>query len=447
MRPATAASVLVVADDLTGAADSAVGFAAAGLKTVVLLDPAEAGWSAEQWRWEVIAVDTDTRRTAPAVAEEAMIRVAGMGQRAENTLVYKKIDSTLRGNTGIEIRALLRALGLDLALVAPAFPATGRITRGGVQYEHGVSVRSAEHDIELPTTPDLVSLLSRSGLDARLVSTAVVRAGVHGLTEQLLDLSKAQTDAAQPGDTNRSCGTAAVVDAESDDDLRVIAKAGQRATEGGTRLLWVGTGGLAAHLPGALGLHGSDAGGAAAPPAVRGPVLTLVGSATERAHGQSDALRAHPAVQTVELDPETRPGRKETGGDPVAEAGLETAAALGVGQDVLLTFTGPVTEPTAEAARRAVRALARAAAYGMTSGRPAALVVTGGETARALFAQLEIRALQIVNTLLPGVAWGFLGDKPGTVLVTKAGSFGERSTLVDVLDALHGKTRQLRGVR
>lgn len=123
--------ILIIADDLSGAADCATGFAGAGHRTVVTLEAARTQAHDDA---DTIAVDTDTRRLSP---EEASARTAAAyaemsvsGQR-----LYKKIDSTLRGNWAAEV-ARLQALA-GMAIIAPAFPATGRTVREGRVYVHG----------------------------------------------------------------------------------------------------------------------------------------------------------------------------------------------------------------------------------------------------------------------------------------------------------------------
>ncbi|NWE50759.1 four-carbon acid sugar kinase family protein, partial [Pseudomonas gingeri] len=58
-------SMLIIADDLSGAADCAIGFVCAGLRTVVALNPAQVTGDAQ-----VIAVDTDSRRLPAGEAAE-----------------------------------------------------------------------------------------------------------------------------------------------------------------------------------------------------------------------------------------------------------------------------------------------------------------------------------------------------------------------------------------
>src|SRR3954463_919522 len=122
--------VAVIADDLTGAADTGIALALAGIPTFVAfgeqIPPADS---------RVVAFDTDSRALD---AGAAAARAGGVASRARERgvrTIYKKIDSTLRGNVGAENAAIFRALtgqGQPAVVVAcPAFPAMGRTTRDG----------------------------------------------------------------------------------------------------------------------------------------------------------------------------------------------------------------------------------------------------------------------------------------------------------------------------
>lgn len=102
----------VIADDLTGACDSAVQFAAVGLRTAVALDGDVDA--------DVVAYSTDSR--------DGPCRLPPI---EPGPIVFKKIDSTLRGNTRAEILAALDAYGFDTAVVNPAFPEMGRVVENG----------------------------------------------------------------------------------------------------------------------------------------------------------------------------------------------------------------------------------------------------------------------------------------------------------------------------
>jgi uncharacterized protein YgbK (DUF1537 family) len=122
----------MIADDLTGACDAGVQFAERGIATVVWLDPD--GTPPEPTGLLVLTTDSrdEPPETARAKVGEACRRLAAGGRE----LVFKKIDSTLRGNIAAEIESC----GFETAWVAPAFPALGRTVAGGWVYANGVRV-------------------------------------------------------------------------------------------------------------------------------------------------------------------------------------------------------------------------------------------------------------------------------------------------------------------
>jgi uncharacterized protein YgbK (DUF1537 family) len=118
---------LILADDLTGVADCAIAFTRCGRAAVV-------GWGEAPAPLEatVFAIDADSRRLAPAAARHRSLVEARL---APGMRLIKKIDSTLHGQPAAELRATIKALRdcsiSAMAIVAPAFPATGRTTEGG----------------------------------------------------------------------------------------------------------------------------------------------------------------------------------------------------------------------------------------------------------------------------------------------------------------------------
>src|SRR5262245_34515428 len=116
-----------VADDLSGALDAAGAFHRAGRRVKIVL-------SLEAWRGEadpeeVVAVTTETRNARPAEAAAAVARAIEHGRARGGRLVYKKIDSTLRGPVAAELGALAAAMPEARILFAPANPAVGRTVR------------------------------------------------------------------------------------------------------------------------------------------------------------------------------------------------------------------------------------------------------------------------------------------------------------------------------
>ena len=118
----------MIADDLTGACDSGVQFAQNGFKTVVLCG---SKWVADPDA-ELTVVSTDSRNDAPHAARQKVMDACRRMKRQGVQVIYKKIDSTLRGNEGTEIEAVLDSCGFAEADVAPAFPEMGRVVVGGL---------------------------------------------------------------------------------------------------------------------------------------------------------------------------------------------------------------------------------------------------------------------------------------------------------------------------
>jgi len=117
----------ILADDLTGALDTAAAFSGRGDVPVFLAPPLSAA--------PVQAVATGTRDVRPE-AMAATLQACLPWFTAPGYFAFKKIDSLLRGNSLAEVAWLLRHGGFDAAVFAPGFPVQGRFTRGG---QHWVS--------------------------------------------------------------------------------------------------------------------------------------------------------------------------------------------------------------------------------------------------------------------------------------------------------------------
>ena len=120
-------NVVIIADDLTGAADTGVQFCPFFEDTMLIsyqkLEQLLASRLSTGSR--ATAVYTDSRALAAGAARE---RVDAVGRRLaglQPLWIYKKIDSCMRGNVGSEVDALLDALGCEVSFIAPALPELG----------------------------------------------------------------------------------------------------------------------------------------------------------------------------------------------------------------------------------------------------------------------------------------------------------------------------------
>ena len=341
---------LLLADDLTGACDAAVHFALRGYRTVASVSLAERDLDAD-----VLAVSTDSRDFDREAIRELLSEAGRIWAGAPPRVLFKKIDSTLRGNAGMEIGAAMEAFGCDRAVITPAFPALGRIVRDGW--------------LCLPRDPDFQPIL-----------------GTDWLRSQGLD-----------------CGGRMVwADAATDRDLdRIVAD----FLKPGGRILWAGSGGLAAAVARALppGRHGRPAACTA-----RGPVLFCVGSDHKVTVAQEEALvRGRRAVRV--------PG--ESGGPE------QVIAALGRGEQVVLTI------PRGRVPAGRIAELIGAAPA-------AALLLTGGDTASLVCRAMGAGRIELIDQIVPGLPVGVLrgGELDGLPVATKSGGFGEVDALLKVAD-------------
>ena len=401
-----AAEMLIIADDLSGAADCGIACTLAGLTTVVVLGETDA-----PVRAEAVSVDADTRRLPAEAAAAETARIV-RARAHPGQIVFKKLDSTLRGNIGAEIAAALRARrateGELVAVVAPAFPATGRTTAGGHQLLHGVKLEHTDvwRREEIEGVAHLPAMLEAAGLRACTIHLETVRD-----PERL----RAALARQAPGHD------AIVCDAETDADLGAIATASVPLGRG---TIWVGSAGLAHHLPEAAGLRRPRRPNTLA--AVAGPILFVVGSMSQVSREQVGRLAAAPGVELVTVPP----ADLRAGGGPWRD---RLDAALATGRDVV-ALLGSETDVNLSEGLALCHALATLAAP--LAERIGALVSTGGETARAVLSSFGADALRLIGELEPGVPISCTADRRALPVITKAGAFGQPDTLLHCRAAL-----------
>ena len=391
---------LILADDLTGAADTAIAFARAGWAASV-------AWGGAAPEDAVLSLDADSRRltgTEAADRHAALLQAHAGGRGA----LFKKIDSTLRGQPAAELAGALRALRGQghraLAVVAPAFPALGRTTVAGCIRLDGQPLEASplwarEHSYP---TADLCAVLAGEGLRTRHAPLGLVR-DPHGALAGLL--AEALAD-----------GTDALVcDAALEADLDRIASAGRPVA---VELLWVGSAGLARALAGAVSAEFVAASRAA------GGILTVVGSLAEASRAGVALLADDPALLLLTVSPASlRYGPSSPDWRIQAAAAV---AALAAGRDVLVAIQA---DPGATPAVGALLAERLGLLLAPAAPLAGALVVTGGETARAVCDAFGIAGIRMLAEIEPGVPLGLAHATRALPIITKAGGFGDAGTL------------------
>ena len=174
-------TLLIIADDFTGALDTGVQFAAAGAVTRVVtnsscdlrrLDPSV----------QVLVMDAETRHLSSSAAYEIVYDITDRAVKLHIPYIYKKTDSALRGNIGSELAAALHASGVKSLSFFPSFPKMRRFTEKGILYIDGVPVeqsvfgRDPFEPVTCSYVPELIRRQTHTAVSVRSISDA--RAGL-----------------------------------------------------------------------------------------------------------------------------------------------------------------------------------------------------------------------------------------------------------------------------
>lgn len=395
----------MVADDLTGAADSGVQLARAGYRTAVVFRG-----ESPPGDLDAAVVDTDSRALPPEAARERVLEAGAVLREAG--IAYKKLDSTLRGPVAAELAAALAAGGRERAIVAPAFPAGGRTTRGGVQLLRGVPV----HETDLardPRTP-----VRESRIPALLAAGGLER----------ISLLKTP-ELADPAAVRRALSQAVwvVADAEAQEHLEALVRVVPEPEE----VLWAGSAGLALAL-GAV--YPGPGAGYTGVPRVRN-ALVVVGSLSDVSREQLRRLLEAPDVEPVPLDSRRASGSGQAAA--VEAARRRARGALAAGKSAALYSTDDSGDPAviSGALAEVVSGLSDEEVF-------EGLVLTGGDTAVQVVRRLGGRGILLADEIEAGVPAGTVIGPRARPVVTKAGAFGGPDTLRRALRILTGARKE-----
>jgi D-threonate/D-erythronate kinase len=417
--------IVIIADDLTGAADTGVQFCPFFDHTVLVSyrQLFRAGGGASPSLPGATAVYTNSRALDADTARRRTVSVARRLSQSGPLWLYKKVDSCLRGNPGAETEALMDELGYALSFIAPAFPAMGRTTVHGIHRVHGAPLHATELARD-PVAPVSESVLSR-------LIAAQCRYPVDHVD---LCLLQGDEGVLRAEIRRRARGGARhlVFDAATDAHLDRVARL---ALAMDSRVLAVGSAGLAA----AVGrcLPGGPKTTAGRPATCgEGGLLLVCGSTSRVTRLQVETLTgAYPYTELC-LDPGILAGRDQ-GKSRLAK--IDAARRiLSHGHLVITVEGGRGDGEQADAAgrQRAAESIAKAlgdlVAAILRAVRPGLLFLTGGDTADAVLTAVGVRRVEIIGEITAGVVEGKLsgGALEGLTVVTKAGAFGPKETLV-----------------
>jgi uncharacterized protein YgbK (DUF1537 family) len=360
--------ILVIADDLSGAAEIAAIAAERGLAAEVHreFDPSS--------RAEVIAIDTDTRQPSAKVAA-TKLRTLAAHPAFQRSHVFKKVDSVLRGHPHTEIATLLQVMNRQRAVLVPANPSRGRTIVRGEYLVEGLSLDKTAFasDEDFPRhSSSIESLLHLEGSLPLHVGRRLGPPLLDGIiVPDILSMPDVERAAGLTDDTTLAAGAADFFEAmldrwhEQPSGCRIPAKT----------------------------------------PSICKPALLVCGSRVAWPHRVTACEAAQIPIRLID-------GPKAGLGDH-GQHSLELVAGLiGIGDD---NHPDP---------GRALRNLGATAAQAIETCGVKTLLVEGGATATAIVTQLGWKRFIVQSAATPGV--GFLKpvEDPGApLLLIKPGSY------------------------
>jgi len=399
----------ILADDLTGANATASLLKREGLPshTHLFAQPPHGGAPASLREGGAHVLDLDTRElTGDEAAARLAVATGWLGDAPD--LIGLRIDSTLRGPIPASIDALLADIR-RLALIVPAFPASGRTTRGGIHYVYGVPLAETQvaYDPHCPVTASHVGewIGSRLRAASAMLDLDDVRRGHNSIAARLVQCMAA--------------GARAVFcDAETDRDIEEIARAALALQHShGVAILPVDPGPFTATMVRLM----------REPRRLSPLVFGIVGSVMDTSRQQMDFVEAGGYAFTIRYDGQTVPELLAA----FAQAPLAVKAMLLRTDSASLDADGRLHlyDMLADLFEHMVEQFPSLGGF----------VLSGGETAGRLLSGFGVRSLRMLGEVMPLVAISKIvdGRLGGRYLVTKGGTVGTISAITDALGRLY----------
>ncbi len=408
---------LIIADDLTGAADTGVHFLQSGQAVSVVVDPDIAGTPVSS---ETVVLNTNTRFASAAAAHETVVRGMARFQPYKPGVILKKVDSTLRGNIGSEIDAVMTTGDFKVACVAPAAPRNGRTVIDGICYVDGIPLNLTEiaRDPFNPVTEaDVRRIIEvQTSRKSGLLPVAMLKKTDAEILRYLASLLDEHVEII-------------VADAESIEDLRTVYRVFNQLSE---PVLFVGSAGL---FHATCMRNTGNSKDAVCSQVRTGKILFVVGSLMDTTSRQTERMVKDRDIPRMTLSV----------CDLVKDSGVEIERlihALHDGfsrSDALILQTASTLEYLEPGGDAVGSALGRIVAGLMRKRRIDGIVATGGDTAHNLLTAMGVGVCNLVDEVAPGIPVATIlhkGVSGSIVFVTKAGSFGNENALLHVLDYL-----------
>ncbi|MBS7657381.1 four-carbon acid sugar kinase family protein [Candidatus Bathyarchaeota archaeon] len=409
----------VIADDFTGACDVGVQFKKIGLETMILRDVKIFGKL--NTFFDVIVVNTETRKLDSKKAYDVIRCTIKDFRKHGIKLFYKKVDSTLRGNIGAELDAILDGQEFDCVVFAPSYPEQGRIVKNGQVFVKGVPLKETEFakDLINPIGESDVQKIIRLQSNRKIghINMSLISKGKAEFRNNLVELLKKGTEIV-------------VADAETEKDLAIIADVSRNFN-----VLLCGSAGLAKATAPFLSHERK--------------VLVVTGSVNTITLNQ--VIVAHEQLGIPILEPDLKEILKDdckltASANNLAERAItvldekgQLLMRLACSRQIVQKIVGDERAlglNQAQIVDKLLSILGFAVKEIIEIHKEIILVLIGGDTSNKVMQIIGAKGIKLDSEISPGIVAGRVigGKYEGTSIVTKAGGFGDEQTLVKVIE-------------
>ena len=405
---------IIIADNFTGANETAVKFMNGGHNSSVVLD--EESLPTIQKNYSTVALDTESFFDTPAIATKKLRKLAKyLIPWKDKSIFYKRINPNFKGNAAIEIKSFAEEIGFEYIVMTNTFSSDRRAIEEGVStFEpNGVVSHSKNREKQVATAEQSVEFLKKAGIENLFI-----------ITKEDIRSGKVANYIINKG---YFC-----CDAEDEIDIRAIVRA-ISAVVPARDILWVGSVGLADVLA-----------------SIAKPILTVLGSLHLRSIRQARLLLDLELAVKIQVDAD------EWKLNPKKQREIASSEAEDVlrrGQNVLLAMVKNNRFISNEFPNDDITGfldfLADVSWDILGRVKIGGVCVTGGDCAVRLVRKAKANGIRLIKEIQEGITLVQLNEGPfdGLSMITKSGGFGGERALIHaneyLLEKKFGSTLQI----
>ena len=424
--------IYMIADDLTGANDTGVQFSKKGYNTKVSIFNKQSTIIIPD-NLDVFVVDTETRELKSKIAREKLRNILKKLNINKNDMIYKKVDSTLRGNVGDEIEEIMNILKKDICVFSPSYPSYQRITVGGHLIVDQKPLELSEYSCYNSTQIENSSI---SFLLERQTDFPVAQI-------DLKDVAKGQkTILLKINELYQKENKIIIIDSTNEEHLEDIFTSGLKFDGS---VLFSGSAGLANHFPNVynkseelkINIENNE-----------GPVIVVAGSRNSIMEDQINYLKNKLDFAELKIDLEQILSNKRKILDNYTTVCIK---AIKTNRDLVLHTNAIYNEEKLINKKLMLKYkltfreleiyiktfLGELISKILKNSYVRNLILTGGDIALGVCEELKIYSMNILDELLPGIPLAIANYKNYKLnIITKAGGFGKKDTLYNLINKL-----------